>query len=235
MKPSTVVCYLCWIRQERPLSSCFLSLMNNNYSNAWTHIKGKHEPKEYPALSDESTVTDTVKSSSTKMKQNQMTDFKSQGFPQGSSRHALTLLYHFFNDANLAIDQSSNTNLRKFVSYIIENASSFAKRKSDVYFTKYKFKKYEVEVFVDFLTVVKTLIESTREFYTTALGFSSSPPFLYVSHDGWDSKDHDVLGVSIHFILPRAWIPVSLSVGLQRVTSKESAYTAAKILQILER
>jgi hypothetical protein len=184
-KESTVVCYLCWVRPDRSFNSCFLSLMHQNYSNAWTHIKGKHLQNEYPALcADETTVAGTVKSGGSKLKQNQITDFKSQGFQQGTSRQALTLLYRFFNDANVAIDQSNNPNLRKFVSYIVENASSFKKKTNDVFFSKYKYKKYEVEVFGEYLSLVKRLIDYTRDYYNDTFNLTTNTPCLYVSHDG---------------------------------------------------
>lgn len=180
-------------------------------------------------------VKETPKSGGDKLQQNLITDFKAQGFQTGSPRQALTFLYRFFNDANIAIDQSNNSNLRKFITYIVDNASSFTKRRKDIYFSKYKYKKYEVEVFVDFINLVKRLVEYTREYYKELLNLKTSTPFIYVAHDGWDSKDHDVLGVSIHFVLPRLWLPISLSVGLQRIKSKTSDYTAAKILEILKR
>jgi hypothetical protein len=168
------------------------------------------------------------------LKQNLISDFKSEGFQQGSSKEALTFLYRFFNDANIAIDQSNNSNLRKFMSYIIDNASYFQKRKQECYFSKYKYKKYEVGVFHDFLSLVSRLIGFTRQHYNNTLQISKIP-FLYIAHDGWDSHDYDILGVSIHFVLPVAWIPISLSVGLQRISSKTSDYTSRKILEMLER
>ena len=163
------------------------------------------------------------------MKQNLISDFKSEGFQQASSKIALTHLYHFFNDANIAIDQSNKSNLRQFVTYIIDNASSFRQRKSECCFSKYKYKKYEVEVFYDFLNLVRKLIAYTREHYNENL--KSNIPFLYVAHDGWDSNDHDVLGVSIHFGLPNCLLPISLSVGLQRISNNTSNYTSKKILE----
>ena len=97
-----------------------VSLVKENYSNAFTHLAGKHKPHEYPALAN--------KTAPVALKQNLISDFKSQGFQQGSSKEVLTFRYRFFNDANIAIDQSNNSNLRKFVNYVIDNASYFQKR-----------------------------------------------------------------------------------------------------------
>ena len=137
-----------------------------------------------------------------------------QGFQQGLSRQTLTLLYCFFNNSNKTINQSNNTNLCKFLSYIVENASYFIKCKSDVFFSKYKYNKFKIEVFIEFLNIVKRLIEYTHEYYKDSLNTTMNTPFLYVSHDGWDSKDYDILGVSIHFVLPCVCFTISLSVGL---------------------
>jgi hypothetical protein len=225
---------LCWQRTDRSLASCFVSIVNKNYSNAWSHLQTKHKQEEYPKLCSSATiVVDSEKAGLGGMKQNLISDFKSEGFQQASSKIALTHLYRFFNDANIAIDQSNNNNLRQFVSYIIDNASSLRQRKTECYFSKYKYKKYEVEVFHDFLNLLRKLIAYTREHYNHNL--KTKIPFLYVAHDGWDSNDYDILGVSIHFVLPNSWLPISLSVGLQRISSKKSDYTSKMILECLER
>jgi hypothetical protein len=219
---------------DRALPFSLVSIVNKNYSNAWSHIQTNHDEKEYPKLVKGTTMcVETFKQGVGGMKQNLISDFKSEGFQQASSKIALTHLYRFFNDANIAIDQSNNSNLRQFITYIIENASSFRQRKNECYFSKYKYKKYEVEVFYDFLNLVRKLIAYTREHYKENL--KTNIPFLYVAHDGWDSNDHDVLGVSIHFVLPNCWLPISLSVGLQRISNKTSDYTSKKILECLER
>jgi hypothetical protein len=50
---------------------------------------------------------------------------------------------------------------------------------------------------------------------------TSCTPFLYVSHDGWDSKDNDLLGVSLHFIVPVYWVTVN-AIGLKRIYQETS-------------
>jgi hypothetical protein len=77
------------------------------------------------------------------------------------------------------------------------------------------------------------MIEKTRNHYIQEFG--TTVPFISVSHDGWDSKDNDVLGVSIHFIVPEDWVRVSLAVGLRRVLSKTSSNTVMEINKMLHR
>ena len=60
-------------------------------------------------------------------------------------------------------------------------------------------------------------------------------PFITVSHDGWDSKDNDILGVSIHFVVPQHWKMVSLAIGLRRIYSKSSQAVVDAITNILLR
>jgi hypothetical protein len=59
--------------------------------------------------------------------------------------------------------------------------------------------------------------------------------FICVSHDGWDSKDNDVLGVSIHFIIPVYWQVVNLAIGLKRTLNKKSNDLSNEAKKILNR
>lgn len=60
-------------------------------------------------------------------------------------------------------------------------------------------------------------------------------PFVTVAHDEWSSKRNDVLGCSIHFVVPSHNIQVSLPVGLQLVTSKKSDDVAQHLNRMLSR
>ena len=52
-------------------------------------------------------------------------------------------------------------------------------------------------------------------------------------HDGWDSKDHDCLGVSIQFVDPITTQLVTLAVGIKRVQDKSAISISDKIMLIL--
>ena len=56
-----------------------------------------------------------------------------------------------------------------------------------------------------------------------------------MAHDGWDWKDDDVLGVSIHLFDPLSGEMFSVAIGLQRLSSKKAVDVASDILRILAR
>jgi hypothetical protein len=80
---------------------------------------------------------------------------------------------------------------------------------------------------------LKEIVTFSREHYNTT--FSKNVPFLCISHDGWDSLEHDVLGVSLNFIVPVHWKVINVAVGLKRIRSKKSIDTCNAILLILRR
>jgi hypothetical protein len=81
--------------------------------------------------------------------------------------------------------------------------------------------------------LVMNLVEQTRQFYKNQTNNPDGIPFICVAHDGWDSTDHDILGVSIHLLIPYDWVYVSMAVGLQRMSSKQSADTVEHINRII--
>jgi hypothetical protein len=235
---------LCWNKSDVRRGKCFVSLVNNNYSNVWTHIKGKHQEAEYSEIipggkTGGKASTNTNLSSLTGDSANSSKigggtqSLLTSCFKPTSPNQALTYLYRFFNEANVAIRQSSNENLKLFIEYLIDNGSSFKQRKIDCQFSKYKYKKFEVDDFSFFVQMMKYLVNITREYYKDNL--KTNTPFITVAHDGWDSKDHDILGVSVHFVCPVLWIPVNLAVGLQRIFNKTAASLHQVIMEILRR
>ena len=87
--------------------------------------------------------------------------------------------------------------------------------------------------YLTFVSSLKELVNYSRAYYLQKL--NKHVPFLCVSHDGWDSLDHDVLGVSLHFIVPVYWKVINVAVGLKRIRSKKSVDTSNVILLILKR
>jgi hypothetical protein len=108
-------------------------------------------------------------------------------------------------------------------------------RKNEVYFSKYKYKNREFGDFSNFVERVTDLVRNARNFYQAQFHSERNVPFLNVSHDGWDSKDHDVLGVSIHFIDPNDWTEINLAIGLRRMSSKKSSDVVTAISEMLYR
>jgi hypothetical protein len=237
-QPKWVVCKLCWNNPSIPIKKSFVSLVNNNYSNIWQHIKSKHDAKEYPELISDSKSKDTNVSSLTgdasfSKKTIGTQQLITNTFHQSTPDEALSYLYRFFNEANVAIRQASNDNLRKYTDYLIDNAHSLRGKKASILFSKFKYKKYEINDFTSFVQILKYLVNIARSYYKDTL--QTNIPFIIVAHDGWDSKDHDILGVSVHFICPVLWIPVNLAVGLKRVFNKTAANMHSEIMNILSR
>lgn len=189
--------------------------------------------------SDLSTVTQSItqgaSDKATGFIQSKIRPTQLQLKPVGSPRVALSHLYSFFNESSVAIDQSSNLHLNNFINYILENAESLRQKKQECFFSRWKYKRQELTQFFTFISTIRYLVSFTRDFYKTSLYLETSTPFISVSHDGWDSKDNDVLGVSIHFIVPKYWRNVSMAIGLRRIYSKNAENVVNCIKSILLR
>lgn len=188
--------------------------------------------------SDISTVTQSVATHHTRgasgFVQRTIQPNKLQFKPVGSPRVALSHLYSFFNESSVAIEQASNVHLNNFITYLLDNAESLRAKQNECLFSRWKYKRQELNHFFNFITTVTYLVKYSRDYYESVLK-TTDVPFISVSHDGWDSKDNDVLGVSIHFILPVYWMNVSMAVGLKRVYSKTADNIVSLIEQILSR
>jgi len=69
----------------------------------------------------------------------------------------------------------------------------------------------------------------------TILTSNNEPPFISVAHDIWDSKDAQILGVSIFFHHPftgRSW---AIAIGLKQTLVKDGVKVAEATLDILRR
>ena len=129
-----VVCALCWVNPKKSLASCILQSSKFNRSNALVHLLKQHEPHEVPDLhhADISTVTNSVSQKTgrdSSMKQKKMTMYSDDTLCKASPAIGLSLLYQFFNDANIAIHQASNKNLRAFTDFLIDNGNQFKSKK----------------------------------------------------------------------------------------------------------
>ena len=221
---------------KKTLASSVLQSTNFNRSNANNHLLRQHEEKEVPDLhaNDISTITNStnLKSAPSSLRQNKMTKYTTDD--KVDPTVGLTLLYKFFNDANIAIHQASNKNLKAFTDFLIDNSNQLKTKKSECYFSRYKCKKMENNSFTYFVVAVRNIMSFCRGYYKEKFKVNDTP-FLMVSHDGWDSKDNDMLGVSIHVCVPTYWKVLNIAVGLKRVTSKKSKDTVDAIKVILNR
>jgi hypothetical protein len=103
-------------------------------------------------------------------------------FHQSTPEEALSYLYRFFNEANVAIRQANNKNLRKYTEYLIDNCHSLRNKKQSVLFSIFKYKKLEINDFTSFVQIIKFLVNIARNYYKDNL--RSDTPFIVVAHDG---------------------------------------------------
>jgi hypothetical protein len=229
---------LCWNDATKSLGECVVMTTRFSVSNASSHLLRNHDKTVIPELyaaSDVSSVTQSISEKGSRIVQSTIRPNQLQFKPNGTSRVALSHLYSFFNEASVAIEQSSNVHLTNFISYLLDNAEVLRLKKNDCFFSRWKYKKQEYAQFFTFISTVKYLVNFTRDYYKTVLNVEGGIPFISVSHDGWDSKDNDVLGVCIHFVVPHHWKMVSMAIGLRRVYSKTAEHLVNAIKNILLR
>jgi hypothetical protein len=217
-----------------------ISTNNYNPSNCITHILHMHTKEDCPKITFPKDVVITMDNPSTKSMVTEISKTSSTRKQYGTpSKYACEkangILYKFFNSANIAIRQANNEHLHEYSRYLIENAGVLQLQKNNICFSRHKYLKQELMLFNTFTMLVTNLVEKTRQFYKNQTNDPNGVPFICVAHDGWDSKDHDILGVSIHFLIPYDWVYISMAVGLQRMTSKKSADTVEHINRILRR
>lgn len=231
---SPIVCMFCWNDQTTDVKSCIFETRNYNITNITTHLLGQHSNKNL--VLDK---TEKQKEECNRTLLECQTNEKYELSVKTSTSAAVvaeksnSMLYRFFLTANIAISQADNPHLNNWIKYMIEKGSLLKGKNVEATFSRYKYKKQEISQFNRFIGFVKIMIEKTRNYYIQECG--TNVPFLCVSHDGWDSKDNDILGVSIHFVVPEDWVKINLAVGLRRVVSKTSSNTVTEINKMLQR
>ena len=216
-----------------------LNSVKNNYGNAQKVLQSVHKKEDIPLLSttsDTVSITDTSQGASMSTSRKKKITLESHGFTTADWDDAHLLMYRFFNSAGVAQRQADNPYLKKFQTFLIDNASALASKskKKEANFSRYKYTKYQYQDFHKFLTTVQQLVQYTRTYYQNKLK-QDAVPFVYVGHDGWDSSDYNVLGVSVRFVVPTLWINVNFALGLQRHDNKTAQGILEKVVMILKR
>jgi hypothetical protein len=129
---------MCWKNEECNLASCIISTVNYNNSNCGTHFEHNHTPDELPPeLVPTSGATKKSLELNLKQTVNKITNYSrtTNTNDNGGScdpRIALSYLYHFFNEANIAIMQANNHYLKLFIDYLLDNAGVLKLKRSEV-------------------------------------------------------------------------------------------------------
>jgi hypothetical protein len=236
-KGSQVVCTLCWENHSTPMIESIISAYQYNPSNCKQHIRNIHQLSDLPGLtSDVSTITNTnteIPVTTKQTKQSSILSYQQNSTEIATPQIALSHLYGFFNEANVAIMQANNEHLSNFIHYLLDNAQQLRTRRNECLFSRYKYMNQRDDRFLKFVSSLKELVNYSRNYYLDK--FNKTVPFICISHDGWDSKDHDILGVCVHLVVPGYWMNVNLAAGLKRIRSKKSVATAKAIHIILAR
>lgn len=235
------VCAICFRNENIPLIQCLFSTNKYNASNCETHIKKKHSQCDAPAIFDAretkvmssvqieaiSTITSPDKSSGS------IYSFVSNYSTNDALSTFHQKLYKFMNSSGTSIRQGMNPHLQDLFRFIAENGAVLKKNPASLNMSRHKYVTEQYRSFARTIYVVQSIIEMTRKYYKEETG--SYQPFLYVSHDIWDTKKNSVLGVSIHFIVPIIWTMEQFPVGLSSCTSHKAVDVLDETNKILAR
>jgi hypothetical protein len=243
-KPFCAVCQVCFDDNRVPLKKAVVCTKEWSPANLTEHMQTQHTKEDVAAYWDK---VEEKNQAIPVRKDRAVTElfFGNNGVRAGTQTTIVnvkaeqviqtcnTLLYKFFNSANISINQAPNIHLNKLLQEIVTNGPTLKFHRSKVCFTRWRYKQEEIRAFNKFTNFVTTSIEQTRKYYLENTG--KHVPFLSVAHDGWDSKRRDVLGVSIHFVSPIHWKTIKLLVGLKHLVSKKASSVTTQINKILAR
>jgi hypothetical protein len=229
MDKKFAICMLCFNKPDTELSSCIFKLTDGlNPSNVNKHFIGQHTPDDAPEF---------FKLSNATKKKTADTGTITSLFNAQSSTQAFTGFYNqchkFFNRSNISFRLANSQDFVDLTNYIVTNAQHLKTDGDRLKIGPYKFNELAKNKFKTMTYVIGELIQLTREYYTNEIG--KPVPFLTVAHDIWDSRNSEVLGVSIFFIFPLTFELLSLPIALPRVTSKKAACVSAIVENHLQR
>lgn len=236
------------------LASSLVCTYGNNVANCKQHMASNHKDdlwgRQFTVDSEEL----GEKESSTKMKHNATRSIQQLFSTAGSSvgneanRHAFAgtkmpklivergndLQLQFMRSCNVAAWHGNNPALRVFMEHVVDNSQFYSRNKSLMLMGRMKVCNQRYRSFNNLLQVVKTMVDCSRDWLKEQTKCSKIP-FITVGHDGWDSKDRDMLGVCIHFIDMNKGKKRTIAVGLQQSHSKKSSDQCDHVLKILQR
>jgi hypothetical protein len=205
-------------------------LQKSNPSNAGIHLRHVHSWIDAPHWFDNQFAAKENEDKKRTIK----SQFKLQATKFNPFNVVLEHLYRFFNSANVAVRQSKNEHLEMFMNYLIDNADVLKTKRKSIAFSPFKYRQIETRFFLEIMVFVRSIIRFSRDYYRDAL-CKDSVAFVCVSHDGWDSRRHDILGCSIHMIVPYHFVQISLPVGLQVLENKSSESVVQHLNKMLSR
>jgi hypothetical protein len=159
---------------------------------------------------------------------------RSNKVPQIIIQKGNDLQLQFMRSCNVAACHGNSPELKSFLEHIVDNSLFYSRNKSCMVMGRHKVSNQRYKSFNQLVEVVKMMVERSRKWLLDQTK-SKNIPFITVGHDGWDSKDKDMLGVCVHFVDIEHGKKRTIALGLQQSHSKKSADIAVHTLKILER
>jgi hypothetical protein len=236
----------CFENENIRLDKAVVPMHNYNNSNCKQHIKSKHSSdlfgRQYTAQNNENTKSegsnvskslDSAASGGTESRRTSYQLFKKTD-PKLINRRTNELQLAFMQSMNIAARHGRNQDLQRFLEHVVDHSHYYIRNKGSLLMGRTKLLQQRYASFDKFIKYVERLVVNSRLWFQKQTK-TEKVPFITVAHDGWDSKDKDMLGVSIHLINVVLAKKVTIAVGLQQLCSKKSVDVAEHILTILQR
>jgi hypothetical protein len=255
-KDCTACCVACFNNDMKPLNTCIVVLKNWNNSNCKQHMSTHHKEdivgKQYridTAESGEAGALSLLKKESSgassvarALAEQDGGDsvsvrpflFSKTKIPKLIIQRANDLQLQYMRATNMAARHGNSAELRNYLDHILDNAYFFSKNRSLMLMGRTKVSNQRYRSFNQLVSMVKTMVDRSRVWLQQET-HREHVPFITVGHDGWDSKDKDMLGVCCHFVDMDRGKLRTIALGLQQAYSKKSVDTAQHTLKILER
>ncbi len=225
------------------MNSCLSTLFNWSTSNCKQHMESNHKNDYWGNMfkmdiSGSSPSIDSKNNTAKKSFDSKQTSLVSTSTPLLSHKliteKGNDLQLQYMRACNIAACHSNSPELSRYLDHIIQHSAFYAKNKKAVLMGRNKLRNQRYRSFDNLVQVITKLVGKTRDWLQTRT-CSRFTPFITVGHDGWDSKDNDMLGVCIHFTDTGLGVRRTIAVGIQHLISKKSVDVAEHILKILER
>jgi len=241
------LCMLCFDDPAIALSKCVFSTPGWNPANIHVRIKNSHGKEKCPDLFETTTSPSALNAIGAKSTSGNTTSERStitsstmdrfvqtHSSPAASRKDLDRIIYQFCNKTGIAKRHAASDYMHEMLSYAVDHAAFLRKTTAPFKLGKYKYKQVQIESFATSMNILSKLVEITRNWFREKTKHPRLP-FLFVSHDCWDSENNDILGVSVFLIVPQLWRMVSVPIGFRRSTGKKATDIVEQCLVAMKR
>lgn len=232
---SPALCMLCWNNPKKSVMSAVVKTNNYNPGNCISHIKHCHTAEEAPLIFADIGKKSEASSEVHETSENPRAKSLFQKMNKKGSTECLQfLVYKFITVNGLPARLARSPELSEILCFTIENSPNLQKlQENDLRLSQFKFEKIQVKQFNATITTIKFIVDSNQEFFKDIFG--RTVPFLTIAHDIWDSKDYQILGVSLFLICSKTGMRLQMPIGLLRARGKSAQDIARETLSICQR